>query len=197
MTRMRMMKGMVVVAGVVGLAGVAQSAVLCQKKSGAVFVRSDACKKKETTLDLAQFGALGPKGDKGDKGDQGNDGQDLTVSATLPSGQTESGVFSATGNASGFSAFAIEFRPKLPATMPTTNAHYMTGGATNANCPGMGQAASGHLCVYEAGNSTSSFIDFFKITANSGQLVEQEGVLLFWNITAQQSRVWGTWAVTP
>ena len=28
----------------------------------------DACKKKETPLDLAQFGVVGPKGDKGDPG---------------------------------------------------------------------------------------------------------------------------------
>jgi hypothetical protein len=47
--------------------GSARGAVLCQKRSGAVVVR-DACKKKETALDLAQFGAVGPKGDKGDPG---------------------------------------------------------------------------------------------------------------------------------
>ena len=46
----------------------ADAAVLCKRKSGVVVVREDACKKKETALDLAQFGALGPKGDKGDPG---------------------------------------------------------------------------------------------------------------------------------
>jgi hypothetical protein len=51
--------------GAIGVALPAPAAVLCQKKSGAVFVRAK-CKKKETTLDLAQFGAVGPKGDKGD-----------------------------------------------------------------------------------------------------------------------------------
>ena len=40
--------------------GSASAAVLCQKRSGAVVVR-DACKKKETPLDLSQFGAAGPK----------------------------------------------------------------------------------------------------------------------------------------
>ena len=33
-------------------------AVLCQKKSGAIFAR-EACKKKETAVDLTQFGVLG------------------------------------------------------------------------------------------------------------------------------------------
>ena len=46
----------------------ADAAVLCKKKSGVVVVRDEACKKKETALDLAQFGALGPKGDKGEPG---------------------------------------------------------------------------------------------------------------------------------
>lgn len=45
----------------------ANAAVICQKKSGAMFVR-EACKKKETPVDLAQFGAVGPTGPAGDPG---------------------------------------------------------------------------------------------------------------------------------
>jgi hypothetical protein len=60
-----------VAAGVLSAMAIAtvasHAAVLCQRKSGAVFVRS-ACRKKETSIDLAQFGAVGPKGDKGDPG---------------------------------------------------------------------------------------------------------------------------------
>jgi hypothetical protein len=48
----------------------AHAAVLCQKRSGVIVVRT-ACKKKETSLDLAQFGAIGPVGPKGDQGDAG------------------------------------------------------------------------------------------------------------------------------
>ena len=44
----------------------AGATVLCAKKSGVVVVRA-ACKKKETPLDLAQLGAVGPKGDPGSK----------------------------------------------------------------------------------------------------------------------------------
>jgi hypothetical protein len=49
----------------------AEAAVVCQKKSGAMFVRA-ACKTKETVLDLSTLGALGPKGDTGDTGAPGS-----------------------------------------------------------------------------------------------------------------------------
>jgi hypothetical protein len=55
------------------LGSAAAAATLCQTKAGTVVVRA-ACKKKETALNLAQFGALGPKGDTGDRGDKGDAG---------------------------------------------------------------------------------------------------------------------------
>jgi hypothetical protein len=55
----------------------ASGAVLCQKRSGVVVVRP-ACKKKESALDLAQFGAIGPKGDPGQQGLPGPPGADGT-----------------------------------------------------------------------------------------------------------------------
>lgn len=50
----------------------ANAAVICQKKSGAMFVR-EACKKKETAVDLAQLGAVGPTGPTGPTGPAGAD----------------------------------------------------------------------------------------------------------------------------
>src|SRR5437899_1826842 len=44
--------------------------VLCVKKSGVV-VQRQACKMKETRLDLAQLGPVGPKGDPGMEGPPG------------------------------------------------------------------------------------------------------------------------------
>ena len=121
----------------------------------------------------------------------------VTPGSTLAAGQTESGVFSATGNVSGgYSAYAIGFNPRLPAAIPETNAHYMIG-ATSTECPGLGQAASGNLCVYQAAATTSTFDGFFKITSPSGSLVETQGTLMIWSVGGTQSRVWGTWAVTP
>ena len=69
-----------------------RAVVLCAKKSGVVLLRT-ACKKKETPVDLAQLGAVGPKGDpgpqgnpgpKGDPGPQGNPGQKGESSASVP-----------------------------------------------------------------------------------------------------------------
>ena len=68
MTRLQLV--VVSVLGSVVLGVPAHGALLCQKKSGAVFVR-DACKKKETTLDAT---GLGLKGDKGDPGDPAQSG---------------------------------------------------------------------------------------------------------------------------
>jgi hypothetical protein len=51
----------------------ARADVFCRKKSGVVSIRT-ACKKSETQVDLASFGALGPRGDKGDAGTNGTNG---------------------------------------------------------------------------------------------------------------------------
>lgn len=48
--------------------------MLCKKKKSGVVVVRDVCKKKESPLDVAQLGLVGPKGDKGDKGDPGAPG---------------------------------------------------------------------------------------------------------------------------
>src|SRR6266581_4626739 len=51
----------------------ARALVVCKKKTGAVFLR-DACKKKETVVDLASFGATGPQGPAGPQGPPGPPG---------------------------------------------------------------------------------------------------------------------------
>jgi len=66
----------------------AQAAVFCEKKSGAVAIRS-ACNKKETQVDLASFGALGPKGDKGDAGTNGTPGAAIAYAHVLANGTVD------------------------------------------------------------------------------------------------------------
>jgi len=51
-------------------ASAAPGALLCQKPSGALFAR-EACKKKETAVDPAALGLIGPKGDAGAPGAPG------------------------------------------------------------------------------------------------------------------------------
>lgn len=62
---------LVALALVAALPAAASAAALCQKKSGAVVIRPDACNKKESPVDLSQFGAVGPQGPKGDAGPAG------------------------------------------------------------------------------------------------------------------------------
>lgn len=64
------MRSILALALTVALAAPTWAAVLCQKRSGVIAVR-EACKKKETPLDLAQFGAVGPTGAEGPGGPAG------------------------------------------------------------------------------------------------------------------------------
>lgn len=58
---------------------------------------------------------------------------------------------------SGASFAEINFIPKLPADVPTANAHFLGLGApSTADCPGPEQAAASHLCVYEVVNNAAN-----------------------------------------
>ena len=70
---------------VAGVSAPADAVVLCVKKSGALFLR-EACKRKETQVDPASFGATGPTGASGDTGPTGGAGP------TGPTGPTGSGA---------------------------------------------------------------------------------------------------------
>jgi hypothetical protein len=60
--------------GLLASATAAPAAVLCSKKSGVVFLRTDACKKKETAIDPVALGLQGPQGIQGSQGVQGQQG---------------------------------------------------------------------------------------------------------------------------
>lgn len=87
--------------------------VLCQKRSGALFVR-DACKKRETTVDPTALGIVGPKGDAGPAGEAkafacSEASADGTLVAPCP-GRPSRGVVSivATGNSDGTTCFVLD-----------------------------------------------------------------------------------------
>ena len=64
---------MVFAAVVLLFSGPSWADVLCQKKNGILTARS-TCKKKESQVDPATLGLVGPPGAKGDKGDKGDTG---------------------------------------------------------------------------------------------------------------------------
>jgi hypothetical protein len=102
-----------VVVVVLGVAVSADGAVLCRKKNGTVVFRDEACKRKETAIDLSSLGAVGPTGPAGspDTPDQvrakffqattcpGNDAQDdMVLVGTVCVDKYEASVWStATG----------------------------------------------------------------------------------------------------
>jgi len=107
----RMRRNVIVATVVLSVVGVvsAEAAVWCEKKSGAVFIRT-TCTKREKQIDLAAFGAVGPKGDQGDPG---------PFPATLPSGKTLTGLYRAdtyVNNGSGESSVFIS--PGIGFTYP-------------------------------------------------------------------------------
>src|SRR5437879_9781194 len=94
-----------VAVAMVGAALPARAVVLCQKKSGALFLR-DACKRKETQVDPASFGATGPTGASGDTGPTGGAGPmgptGPTGSGAGPTGPVgPTGAAGATGRSEG------------------------------------------------------------------------------------------------
>ena len=74
-----------VAVAMVGAALPARAVVLCQKRSGALFLR-DACKRKETQVGPATFGATGATGPTGPAGAAGLSGATGPTGAVGPTG---------------------------------------------------------------------------------------------------------------
>lgn len=73
---MRRRPWIVIVSAMALLAGVSEgvAAVLCKKPSGTVVLRDDACRKRETAVDLSALGVQGPLGPQGEQGLPGEPG---------------------------------------------------------------------------------------------------------------------------
>ena len=129
----------------------------------------------------------------------GKDATDfMTYNSTLKSGQTLVGVWGAatpgtTTNAEYASA-TIDFRPKLAADIPRANTHYVT--STTSECPGEGQAAAGHLCVYVEHNHNLPFFSSYQPGGTSSLANEGLGTVLIFQSNDTTANARGTWAVT-
>ena len=160
--------------------------VICMKRSGAMVVRDPACKRKETAIDLTQFGAIGPKGDQGDPG---------PLLTTLPSGATIRGAYTYAGHkATGYSpTHSLPFPFPLPAE-PTLHV-IDVGGQSSAECPGSAsdpQAMPGHVCVYQSRNDSGTALGAANDVADG-----RFGTLLFADMNDNTDFQFdGTWAAT-
>ena len=166
------------------------AAVFCKKKNGVVVIR-EACKSKETAVNLASFGAVGPKGDKGDKGDAG------PLLATLPSGQSLTGTVAVTGTnaVSGVSAISFVF----PLASDPTLHIIAPGDPLPAECSGdvnAPAASPGHLCIFIGYNSNTDNYGCYQ-QSNGSQGATNRGCVFYANPASSGFfEVGAAWAVT-
>jgi hypothetical protein len=134
-------------------------------------------------------GKEGTQGKEGAQGKEGSAGKNLTGQTTLPSGQSESGAFSAgggwdAGNGKGrFGYIGAGISYVQPLATPVSEEHIVDiqgEGATTAQCPGVGKAARGYLCLYDY-----TFADVHKGYGYSNTTefsTPSPGVVLYWEV---------------
>lgn len=143
-------------------------------------------------------GPAGSKGDSGAKGDKGDPGNNFTADTTLASGKTLTGQWDAWGAGAGYNGDAVTYRLPLATTPAASTGHYITAGTT-ANCPGIGQAAPGHLCVYQSTASGSSFGEIYAVepTGIGHDRGSKDGFQIYFsNGGTGANYAYGSWAMT-
>lgn len=142
--------------------------------------------KKEVKKQVAK--KLGPAGPAGSAGSAG---ASFDANATLPAGQTLTGVWLDNAGGSGAST-VISFVPHLAADLPGGSVHRISG-STSAECPGPDAAARGQLCVYERISTLTAFTGIFN-PATGGPGADRRGAQISYSGTTGSAA--GTWAIT-
>jgi hypothetical protein len=117
---------------------------------------------------------------------------------TLQSGQSESGTYAvAAGNStSGFANEGIAFPHPLAAALDGSHVAFLNG-TTTTNCPGVGQAAAGYLCVYASAVSNLGPDNGRFVNTHAGQGgADAYGFMVFFDVTAASAYSYGSWTVT-
>jgi hypothetical protein len=161
---------------------------VCVGHRGGTLYKAKTCHRGDKRL---SWNKQGPQGNPGRPGTPG------TYPTTLPSGQTERGVFSGEsddiGNAGAHTYATISF-PIALAHAPSVQVH--TSGTTTAQCPGTAsnpEATAGYLCVYV--QVASGTVDAFDpTTAASGSSSKWGATLSV--IANQEAYLYGSWAVS-
>jgi hypothetical protein len=135
---------------------VGNSHVIVLKTSG------KPCGKKQKTVSWAQQGPAGAKGPNGASGASGAAGTPgasgaagFSALSTLPSGASESGDYAVSDGNTVAEFLNQGFTFPIPLAAPLDGSHvsYIVGGS-GPNCPGVGKADRGFLCVYSIGRGT-------------------------------------------
>ncbi len=161
------------------------------------------------TGNTGETGATGKEGEKGKEGKQGKEGSPWTDKGVLPSGSTETGVWSVRRNDNAENEIVtapISFPIQLESA--PEGSEYVAVDGTNSNCSGTAEApvaAPGYLCVYEG---EAGFLHKpglrpfeFPITGTAGLPVGTTGaqVVLLTNeptTVGEETSAEGTFAVT-
>jgi hypothetical protein len=137
----------------------------------------------------------GPAGPPGPTGAAGPRGTSFNANATLPSGQTLSGVWFVQASGGGANT-VISFVPHLPANLGGASVQRVVGSSTTTQCPGPSSATAGQLCVYERSSTVSGGTGFIGIfsPATGGPGADRRGAQISYSGTTGGAV--GTWAVT-
>jgi hypothetical protein len=139
-------------------------------------------------------GATGATGAAGAAGAPGQPGQNLTAETTLPSGQSESGAFSAASGADngyeyepgkteyGWVAAGITYVQPLAAPIPDEHIKDIRGAYTG-ECPGPGKAARGYLCLYNSiENDVAAGYGYSESESPGEFSTPSAGAVLYWTV---------------
>jgi hypothetical protein len=114
--------------------------------------------------------------------------------APLPSGKTESGLFTGGGSNAGWIGLSITYPRPLAA--PISDSNIVETASTAPHCTGPGHADPGYLCIYNYDWSSTSSEDFYSNDGDIFPVSEGKlGVDLYW-VTTGSSFVGGSWTVT-
>jgi hypothetical protein len=142
-------------------------------------------------------GPTGAAGSTGSTGATGATGADLTTQTTLPSGESESGVYAGdSGDMSGrdFIAIDIDFTQPLAAPLETSKIIATASAGNGSTCTGPGHAAAGYLCLYSLVASDAT--PYAAAGADLDMPSPDPGEIYFFEVTGAGNYVEGTWTVT-
>ena len=111
--------------------------------------------------------------------------------ATLASGDTETGVYGATAPSGSLGLAEISFEPKLGAA-PATSEYITT--TPSSTCPGPGQAAAGHLCLYQGWIFGMTFSAACSPNDACNGSPTANGASVYFDSTDAQGNTSGNWA---
>jgi hypothetical protein len=128
----------------------------------------------------------------------GHPASDFARSGALPSGKSESGMFSAaegsTTGSGGWLGDNVTY--PTPLAQPIANSHIIDvqGVGPVDHCPGPGQAERGYLCLYNWIHS--GVAAGYGYSASSDFSTPSVGVVLYWPVSGSYAYAGGEWTVT-